>query len=129
MKSSSFFALALTCILSFTCQAEEPAAISNSDLAALGLSEMTTVSDEKGAEVRGRGFSLTSGIGFALGLNPFAGFSTNNYNSGGAFLSGGNNWSTGGSGLGFGAGLFNAITGGGFGFGQFGGGGSGSFGL
>ncbi len=50
---------------------------------------MTTVSDEKGAEVRGRGFSLTSGIGFAIGLNPFAGFSTNNYNSGGAFLSGG----------------------------------------
>ncbi len=71
---------------------------------------MTTVSDEKGAEVRGRGFSLTSGIGFAIGLNPFA-VSARTITTRAARSSRVvNYWSTGGSGLGFGAGLFNAIT-------------------
>jgi hypothetical protein len=129
MKKSLLCAVALVCVGALNCRAAEPAAISGSDLSALGLSGMSVVSDAEGSKVRGMGFSLTSGVGFAMGLNPFAGFSTNNYNSGGALLSGGSNWSTGGTGTGFGLGVFNALTGGGFGTGQFGGGGSSSFGF
>jgi opacity protein-like surface antigen len=132
MKKSFFLAMALVIACAASSSAAEPiqADISNSSLSELGLGEMTVVSDDEGAKVRGMGFSLTSGLGFALGLNPFAGFSTNNYNSGGLFTSGGTNRSTAGFGFGSGFGLTPGFGfGGGIGAGQFGSGGSGSFGF
>lgn len=131
MKKSYLLALALVCAGALNCGAAEPVSsdISNSSLSAMGLSGMTVVSDEEGTKVRGMGFSFTSGLGFALGLNPFAGFSTNQYNSGGGLLSGGNNRSTAGTGIGAGFGFNGFGLGGGFGGGQFGLGSSGGFGF
>lgn len=131
MKKSLLLALAI-CLASVTGFAAEPVQsdISNSNLSAIGLAGMTVVSDDEGSQVRGKGFSFTGGNGFAFGIFPPAGFSTNNYLSGGLFSSGGSNSSRAGFGLGAGFGIAPFFGfGGGFGAGQFGGGNSGSFGF
>lgn len=130
MKKSLLLALVIAAFSAVSGFAAEPTNLSNDNLAALGLGGLDVVSDAQGEQVRGMGFSFTGGNGFAAGLVPFGGFSTNNYLSGGLLTSNGFNGSRSGVGLGFGLGVTPLFGfGAGFGFGQFGSGGSSGFGF
>jgi hypothetical protein len=131
MQKNLILAVALVLTSAVSGFAAEPvkAKISSGDLSAMGLSGMTVVSDAQGKEVRGMGVSFTSGNGFALGLNPLAGFSQNSYNTGGNFLSNGQNASHAGKGFGLGLATPTFSFSAGLGHGQFGGGASNGLGF